>query len=211
MREVPSGPRGIIHASLRLCPRLLNWSCRLSSMWSAGDASWPSVVFGRALEDREHAPGRRRGGRVREDAAGCVAQVLDLLVLGAPPLERREAVVASFAEAARQRRDYLDRREVLVELVLHLRQVVAEVAVLEQFERRDDLVDVGRADRRILHEGRFEEARDTKALDLAGALAEHLLFEVRVDRRDGGPRARLAHEGGRASTPTRAGWLARPR
>ena len=130
-------------------------------------------------------------------AAEREAPVLELLELRAPPPERREAVVTSFAEAARQLRDHLDRHEVLCELAFHPRRVVAEVAVLEQLKRRTDLVDAGRANRRGLHEERVEEARDAKTLDLTGALTEHPLFVVRVGRRDDGPRVSLAREGSR--------------
>ena len=55
-------------------------------MWSVGGASWSSVVAGRVVEDREHAPVRRRERRVREDAAERVAPLLlELLELHAPP------------------------------------------------------------------------------------------------------------------------------
>ena len=80
MREAPPGLQGTIHAPLRLRPRLLNWSgCKLSPVWSAGDTSWSSVVVGRVVEDRERALGRRRGRRVREDAAERVVPVLELI------------------------------------------------------------------------------------------------------------------------------------
>ena len=73
--------------------------------------------------------------------------------------------------------------------------------MLEQLERRDSLVDVGRVDRRVLHEERVEEACDAKTLDLAGALAEYLLFVVRVGWCNDGPRVRLADEGGSRIDP----------
>ena len=66
--------------------------------------------------------------------------------------------------------------------------------MLEQAKRRDDLAGAYRVDRRVLHEERVEEVCDAETLDLAGALAEQLLFVVCVGRRDDGPRVRLAHE-----------------
>ena len=118
---------------------------------------------------------RRRGSRKRtrppttvEDGACArmpaerMAPAPELLELRVPPLRRREAATASFVDAVRHRWDHLYRREVLGKLVIHPGRVVAEVAVLGQLERRDDLVEVGCVDRGVLHEERVEEARDAK-------------------------------------------------